>query len=295
MDNVQTGILAGVPPSARYLSFSLSAGARPTKALSAFTAIADGDEIVVGIGAPLVAVLKRNIPGLKIFPSRFDSGLVMPSTSSALWCWLRGKDRGALLHRSRILAKILSPAFEVDSVIDSFVYDGGRDLTGYVDGTENPKGRKAYSAAIVHGQGSGMDGSSFVAVQRWVHDFEKFAAMSTKKQDDSIGRRRSDNKELAGAPRSAHVKRTAQESFSPEAFILRRSMPWSDGTSGGLNFVAFGKSFDAFEAQLSRMVGAEDGVTDALFKFTRPVSGSYFWCPPMAKGRLDLRQLGLRL
>jgi len=116
--------------------------------------------------------------------------------------------------------------------------------------------------------------------------------MSAKDQDNAIGRRRSDNKELTGAPRSAHIKRTAQESFSLEAFILRRSMPWSDGEAGGLNFVAFGKSFDAFEAQLKRMVGAEDGITDALFKFTRPVSGSYFWCPSMAKGRLDLRALG---
>jgi putative iron-dependent peroxidase len=70
-------------------------------------------------------------------------------------------------------------------------------------------------------------------------------------------------------------------------------MPWSDGTRGGLNFVAFGKSFDAFEAQLKRMVGAEDGITDALFKFTTPISGSYFWCPPMQNGKLDLRALGL--
>ena len=293
MDTAQPGILAGVPPLARYLSFSLSAGSKPMKALSALAVIADGDEVVVGVGAPLAAVLNCNIPGLKVFPSRFESGLVLPSASSALWCWLRGKDRGVLLHRSRIVAKILDGAFALDSVIDSFVYDGGRDLTGYIDGTENPKGRRAYNAAIVQDQGRGMDGSTFVAVQRWIHDFQKFAAMSQKHQDDAIGRRRSDNKELAGAPRSAHVKRTAQESFSPEAFILRRSMPWSDGINGGLNFVAFGKSFDAFEAQLRRMLGAEDGVTDALFKFTRPVSGSYFWCPPMAKGNLDLRQLGL--
>lgn len=113
-----------------------------------------------------------------------------------------------------------------------------------------------------------------------------------KLRNEHGGRRRSDNKELTGAPRSAHVERTAQESFSPEAFILWRSMPWTDGDAGGLNFVAFGKSFDAYEAQLKRMVGAEDGVTDALFKFTRPVSGSYFWGPPIAKGRLDLRALG---
>jgi porphyrinogen peroxidase len=74
---------------------------------------------------------------------------------------------------------------------------------------------------------------------------------------------------------------------------LRRSMPWADGMRIGLNFVAFGKSFDAFEAQLRRMVGAEDGITDALFKFTLPITGSYFWCPPMAGNRLDFRALAL--
>ena len=55
--------------------------------------------------------------------------------------------------------------------------------------------------------------------------------------------------------------------------------------------MAFGRSFDAFEAQLIRMVGAEDGITDAVFTFTRPISGSYFWCPPIRDGHLDLSAL----
>ena len=115
--------------------------------------------------------------------------------------------------------------------------------------------------------------------------------MPSEQQDNSIGRRRSDNEELEDAPESAHVKRTAQESFEPEAFVLRRSMPWADAQRAGLVFVAFGRSFDAFEAQLNRMAGAEDGIADAMFTFTRPVTGAYFWCPPMSDGRLDLSAL----
>ena len=293
MSNVQPGILAPVPKLARYLSFSLKTGAKPGDALRSVVGVADGEIVIVGIGQPAVLALGRRIRGLRIFPTGFGSGLVLPSTSSALWCWLRGSDRGALLHVSRKVVATVSPAFNLETVIDGFKYDTGRDLTGYVDGTENPKGKKAFHAAIVQGQGAGLDGTSFVAVQRWVHDFDRFASMPAKEQDNSIGRRRRDNKELTDAPRSAHIKRTAQESFAPEAFVLRRSMPWADGMSGGLNFVAFGKSFDAFEAQLRRMVGAEDGISDALFKFTRPVSGSYFWCPPMRGGKIDLRALGL--
>ena len=293
MENCQAGILAPAPTLGRYLSLSLKAGAAPRKALVDLVQVADGNSVVVGIGQPTVLALGKTIATLKPFPTHFGAGLVLPSTSSALWCWLRGHDRGDLLHASNEIVETVSSAFGLDGVIDAFNHGGGRDLTGYEDGTENPQGQKAIDAAIARGQGAGLDGSSFVAVQLWVHDFKAFQAMSSEDQDNAIGRRKSDNEELADAPESSHVKRTAQESFDPEAFVLRRSMPWSEGMRGGLNFVAFGKSFDAFEAQLKRMVGAEDGITDALFKFTLPVSGSYFWCPPMRGGKLDLRALGL--
>jgi len=293
MQNVQTGILAPVPKLARYLIFSLEAGSKPGRSLASLLSLADGESLVVGLGQSLVRVLGGEIPGLRVFPTQFGTGLILPSSSAALWCWLRGEDRGRLLHSSKKIIAAVSSAFALDSVIDGFQYDNGRDLTGYLDGTENPQGKNASDAAIVSGKGTGLDGSSFVAVQQWILDFQRFAAMSAKDQDNAIGRRRSDNQELTAAPPSAHVKRTAQETFSPAAFVLRRSMPWADGPAGGLNFVAFGKSFDAFEAQLKRMVGAEDGITDGLFKFTRPVTGNYFWCPPMVKGRLDLRALNI--
>ncbi len=293
MAEAQPGILAPGPRLGRYLSFSLKPGATPRQTLLELKNMMAGDRLVVGIGQPVVVALGKTIPGLRPFPTHFGAGLVLPSTSAALWCWLRGGDRGDLLHQSKTIVEALAEEFNLDGVIDGFSYGGGRDLTGYEDGTENPQGKKACDAAIVQGQGAGLDGSSFVAVQQWIHDFKAFDALSHAEQDQAIGRRKSDNEELKDAPESAHVKRTAQESFEPEAFILRRSMPWAEGLRGGLNFVAFGRSFDAFEAQLKRMVGAEDGVTDALFKFTVPVSGSYFWCPPMADNLLDLRRLGL--
>jgi porphyrinogen peroxidase len=293
MADIQPGILGPVPRLARYLNFSLKAGVVPRGALLRVKEIADGDQVVVGIGQPAVIALGKTIPGLRPFPTYFGAGLVLPSTSSALWCWLRGHDRGDLLHDSKRIVESVSTAFKLDGVIDAFSYGSGRDLTGYEDGTENPKGKKARDAAIAQGQGAGLDGSSYVAVQLWLHDFKAFDTMSSKDQDNAIGRRKSDNKELENAPVSAHVKRTAQESFEPEAFVVRRSMPWADGMRGGLNFVAFGKSFGAFQAQLKRMVGAEDGITDALFKFTLPIAGSYFWCPPMRAGKLDLQALGI--
>ena len=293
MKNAQPGILAPVPRHARYLTFGLKQGVRPQAALRALAAIADGESCVVGLGAVLLFALQKRIEGLRPFPHHKREGVDVPSTPAALWCWLRGEERGEIVLHAREIEKILAPAFETSGVIDAFKHRRGLDLTGYEDGTENPKGKKAAGAAIVQDKRPGLAGASFAAVQQWVHDLDKFAAMPRKDQDNTMGRRKTDNKELGNAPPSAHVKRTAQESFSPEAFVLRRSMPWADATRAGLVFVAFGKSLDAFEAQLRRMVGAEDGTADALFRFTRPVTGVYLWCPPVRKGRIDLRAIGL--
>jgi putative iron-dependent peroxidase len=293
MNNAQPGILAPLPPHARYLTFALKTGSQPRAALKWLSGAADGKACVVGVGALLAFALKREIDGLRPFPHYRGEGVEVPSTPAALWCWLRGDDRGEILLRAREMEKTLAPAFEVTGSIDAFKHGRGLDLTGYEDGTENPKGKKAVETAIVSDKRPGFGGASFVAVQQWVHDLDGFATMPQKQQDDAIGRRRRDNKELAGAPESAHVKRTAQESFTPEAFVWRRSMPWADATQAGLNFVAFGKSLDAFDAQLRRMAGAEDGTVDALFTFTRPVTGAYYWCPPVRGRRIDLRAIGL--
>jgi putative iron-dependent peroxidase len=285
--------LAPVPKQARYLVFSLEPHSDPRSALQALAYVVDGDKTVIGLGQSLASALGREITGLRTFPAQVGAGLEIPSTPAALWCWLRGDDRGELLHCSRIIEQTLMPDFILDDVLDAFMYDVSRDLTGYEDGTENPEGNDAVEAAFVSGEGPGMDGASFVAVQQWLHDLDVFEAMSHEQQDNTVGRRKSDNEELPEAPESAHVKRTAQESFSPEAFVLRRSMPWVENTEAGLNFVAFGKSFYAFEAQLNRMIGKEDGVSDAMFDFTRPVTGYYFWCPPIKDGKLDFSQLDL--
>ena len=291
----QKGILEDVPEVSRYLTFSLIADTEPQASLERLGEAVDGSSIVVGIGKSLTTILGKDIEGLKSFPAYAATGMDIPSTPAALWCWLRGSDRGDLVNSTHMICDLLGDAFECEAILDGFKHGDGRDLTGYEDGTENPEGDDAVSVAFVTGQGQGMDGASFVAVQTWLHDLGYFNSMPSQTQDHIIGRRKSDNEELDEAPESAHVKRTAQEDFEPEAFLLRRSMPWADASGEGLQFIAFDHSFDSFEAQLKRMLGLDDGVSDALFRFTKPVSGAYFWCPPMKQdgSGLDLSALGI--
>lgn len=298
----QPGIFEPIPAVARYVVFSLNeqgADAQAVKgALQRLSPLANGSDVVLGIGPSLVAALAAQVPGLHEFPDFSGHGVKVPSTPGTLWCWVRGDDLGDLLHLTRKVQKALAPEFAVRHVVDAFRHalgesGHGRDLTGFEDGTENPVGEAADEAAFVHGQGEGLDGSSFVAVQQWVHDLDAFEALADDERDHHIGRRLADNEELEDSPVSAHVKRTAQESFDPPAFMLRRSMPWMMSMQAGLMFVAFGRSLYAFEAQMRRMAGQDDGITDAMFRISRPVSGAYFWCPPMRGGKLDLRRIGL--
>jgi putative iron-dependent peroxidase len=197
-----------------------------------------------------------------------------------------------LFDAGRAFAGRFRGLLDVVDEVDAFGYRGGRDLSGFVDGTENPKGEDAVRAAIIAGRGAGLDGGSFVAVQRWVHDLDVVDRMTAAAASDAVGRDRETDVELEGAPVSAHVKRTAQESFDPPAHILRRSMPYGGIREHGLNFVAFGESLDRFERQLRRMAGRDDGVTDGILAFTRAVSGGYYFCPPLRQGRCDLSALG---
>ncbi len=293
MHYTQKGILADVPQIARYITLDLKNGVAATDAIKHVAQSVDCDVMVVGFGSALIQGAGSSIDGLRAFPVQYASAVNVPSTQADLWLWIHGDDRGDLVHQTREIVSAIDDTFEVRQIVDAFQYRDSRDLTGYEDGTENPKGDEAIAAGIVQGKGAGIDGSSFVAVQQWIHDLDYFKSLPQQAQDNIIGRRLSDNEEFDEAPESAHVKRTAQESYSPEAFILRRSMPWSDATHAGLMFVAFGHSFDAYEAILNRMTGGEDGIIDAMFRFTRPVTGSFFWCPPVKGGQLDLSAVNL--
>ncbi len=275
------------------MSLGLRPGADGKKALQKLQTMKGNECVVLGIGEPLMRAVGKTIAGLKAFAPISGASVTFPSTQSALWLSLGGDDGGEMLHRGRQWLSCVDEFFHLDEEVACFRYGIGRDLSGYEDGTENPKGDDALQAAVVRGQGAGLDGGSFVAVQKWVHDLARLDKMSQHAKDHLFGRGQETNEELDDAPASAHVKRAAQESFEPTAFMLRKSMPWGNAREHGLYFVSYGASFSAFERVLRRMAGLDDGITDGLLQFSRAVSGGFYFCPPMENGRYDLRALGI--
>jgi putative iron-dependent peroxidase len=244
------------------------------------------------IGEPMTRALGKSVPGLRTFTAMSASGAGVPSTQQPMWMMLTAATQGDVFNSLKAVEALMGKDLVVADAMPTFMYKS-RDLTGYEDGTENPKGKKAEAAAILSA-GTGLKGSGFVAVQRWVHALAYFNLMTQASQDAVIGRRRATNEEMPRAPINSHVKRSTQEDFDPPAFMVRRSMPFAAGNLQGLEFISYVAALDTFELMMRRMAGLDkDGITDALFKFSRPVTGGYYWCPPVRGGRIDLRVLGL--
>lgn len=285
----QPGVLPAPPAAAHHLFARVAPTARAAALRRALAALLCDESLVVGLGAPLVSALGGQVPGLRSCPALSGEGVAAPSTQADLWIWARGSAPDEAFDVANRARQTLGDLIEVSEATAAFSYRGGRDLSGYEDGTENPTGDAALDAALVTGVGAGLDGSTFAAVQRWRHDLRQIARRPTAEMNDLIGRDRDSNEELEHAPASAHVKRAAQEGFDPPAFMLRRSMPWGGPEGAGLVFLAFGADLDRFERVLRHMLGLDDGVVDGLFRFSQIETGGYYWCPPVTDGRLDLR------
>ena len=234
--NYQTGILADVPEQALYLLYSITSDNGMAEVLGSLAKLVDGESVVAGLGEGLIDRLPGQVTGLRTLSAHSINGIDAPSTPQALLLWLRGKERGELAHQARRFNQLLSGSFQLQNMVDGFCYQGGRDLTGYEYGTENPVSEDAISTAFASGE-PGMSGSSFLALQQWRHDMSAFDTYTTSGQDLMIGRHIADNEEIDDAPQTAHVKRTAQESFEPEAFVLRRFMPWRNAGELDLSWV----------------------------------------------------------
>jgi putative iron-dependent peroxidase len=162
------------------------------------------------------------------FPSFPGAPVAVPSPPADLWCWIRGDDRGRLILRADQIKALLDDAFECVDETDAFRHGSGRDLTGYEDGTENPTVQDAIDTAFVANAPQGIEGSSFVAIQKWSHDLQLFNPLPARERDEVMGRHIRDNSEMDDAPKCAHVNLTRKlrprsDASSPINGLVRRS------------------------------------------------------------------------
>ncbi len=272
-----------------YLEFKLMTGVDVYSLKKQLSSIAtpEHSEVVIAFGPDCWQRVQTdmNIKGLGNFEAINGlAGHSCPSTQQDLFFWLHAPtERGHSYIFDHALAIIaaLDNIAELTLEIQGVKYHDNRDLTGFVDGSANPKDEHKYLESLIADGEDGEKGS-YLLTQKWVHNLKSFNKLPQQHQEQVIGRTKQDSVELQGAamPDNSHVSRTDATLDGKAAKVFRRSTPFGNSQEKGLYFVSFANKQARHQIQLDRMFGITgDGIYDRLLDFSEAKTSSYWFAP----------------
>jgi len=209
-------------------------------------------------------------------------GFVMPSTQHDALVWLSSSAYDVIFDMARSVVHDLAGQASLVEETSSWPYRHDRDLTGFIDGSENPALFDAPIEALLPEGVPGAAGSVLL-LQKWKHKATEWEALPVNRQEHIIGRTKLDSIELENKPLDSHVARTDQDEFGK---IFRRNMPYGTVDDHGTMFVGFSADQKRLSRMLDSMAGLITGTRDALTRFTQPLTGSYYFVPSVESLRL---------
>jgi porphyrinogen peroxidase len=287
---VNSGIFALGTGSHAYLEFNLKPGIPPIEMVRSIASLR-APSITTG-GVNLVVAFRPELWG-KVAPDQIPAhvvgfnqplhgveGFTMPATQHDLWLWVAGHAYERVFDAAREAIVALDASATLVSETDGWTYKGNRDLTGFIDGSENPSLVVAPEVALIPDGFPGA-GGSVVLVQKWMHNSKPWEALPVREQEKAIGRTKDDSTELSDEVRglNSHVPRNVIVENGKEQHIFRRNSPFGTPGEHGTMFVGFSADQHRLSRMLNRMPGVEDGIRDKLTYFTTPVTGAYYFVP----------------
>jgi porphyrinogen peroxidase len=281
----QTGIFALGTMSHAYLELDLRPDADPVELVRLVASLREprttigGVNLVAGFRPELWDAVApgRSPVGLEGFnaPMIGPSGSSLPATQHDIVVWLAGAAYDVVFDLSRGVGSALGSHATIANEIVGWPYHRDLDLTGFVDGTENPTLAESVTAAVVE-PGTPGDSGSVLLLQLWEHDHERWESLSVADQENVIGRTKPASIELDPRPETSHVARTDQDTFGK---IFRRNIGYGTATRHGTIFVGFSRDRARLDAMLASMIGLDGGPRDRLTDFTHAISGAYYFVP----------------
>ncbi|HEX3892572.1 MAG TPA: Dyp-type peroxidase [Terracidiphilus sp.] len=281
----QAGIFALGTSSHTYLEFDILDAKQCREFAATISAIREprtttgGVNFVIGFRPELwrAMVPQDAPPGLEGFNSDIQGteGFVMPATQHDALVWLSGSAYDVLFDMARSVVNDLAGQAVLKDETSSWSYRHDRDLTGFIDGSENPTLLDAPVAALLPEGIPGAAGS-ILLLQKWRHKVSEWEALPVAQQERIMGRTKPDSIELENKPADSHVARTDQDEFG---HIFRRNMPYGTVENHGTMFVGFSAEQKRLSSMLDSMAGRTTGSRDALTRFTTPLTGSYYFVP----------------
>lgn len=209
-----------------------------------------------------------------------------PSTPGDLLLHIKSDEMGMCYEIGRLLMADLGDAVETIDEVHGFRYFDLRDLTGFVDGTENPVGQEALDTILVGDEDPAFAGGSYVTVQRYVTDFAAWNALEVSEQEKVFGRTKAENIEMDEdtQPKNSHVAvNQATDAAGNELQIVRDNMPYGQASGSGEKgtfYIAYCKTPEVADIMLEKMfIGDPVGNYDRLLDFTTAVTGNEFFAP----------------
>ncbi|KAK3606599.1 hypothetical protein CHS0354_001565 [Potamilus streckersoni] len=208
----------------------------------------------------------------------------MPSSAGDVFIHAKCNTVSKLFELAHLFIKSLPPGSVKNAEdIYSFVYKNGRDLSGFIDGTENPADDDSRQKVAVNKE----TGGSYVITQKWIHDLKVINSQQDKTLESWVGRLKSDSTEISKKSITSHVARmTGGSNVQKKPFeIVRQSMPFGTVTGeSGLFFIGYAASPENFNYMLDRMVGAgDDPHSDDIMRLSRNVKGTFWYFPGVAE------------
>jgi putative iron-dependent peroxidase len=202
-------------------------------------------------------------------------GFAMPATQHDAGLWLSGSAYDVVFDTARAAIAELMGLASVAEETSSWPYLHDRDLTGFIDGSENPTLIEAPGLVLVP-EGKPGAGGTVLLLQKWAHNAAAWEALPVAEQERVIGRTKPDSVELEEKAATSHVASTDQERFGD---IFRRNMPYGTVTEHGTMFVGFASERRPLQEMLESMAGLVTAERDALTRYTRPLTGAYYFVP----------------
>jgi porphyrinogen peroxidase len=204
-----------------------------------------------------------------------NDGYTMPATQHDAVLWLSGVAYDVVFDVARMAIRSLADVAAIAEETSSWPYRHDLDLTGFIDGTENPTLIEAAEFVLVPDGAAGA-GGTILLLQKWAHDVTAWESLPVEDQERVIGRTKADSVELDDKPSDSHVASTDQERFGN---IFRRNTPYGTVTDHGTMFVGFCAEQRPLAEMLASMAGLRDGARDALTRYTHPLTGAYYFVP----------------
>jgi putative iron-dependent peroxidase len=206
------------------------------------------------------------------------------STPGDILFHIRAKRMDLCFELATQIMDSLGDAVSVADEVHGFRYFDDRDVLGFVDGTENPRGDAVREVTIVGSEDPAFAGGSYVIVQKYLHDLKAWNELPVELQERIIGRRKLSDVELSDAdkPANAHNALTNIEENGRQLQILRDNMPFGRPGHGefGTYFIGYSRTPRITEVMLENMfVGRPPGNYDLLLDFSRPATGGLFFVP----------------